>query len=933
MKPWERIVAEAAGAFRGRGRFPLRAYSELMPAPYIGVKPYAPDAFDRATCAITDPDRLDITEYERAHDVDPGLDAIAKVLLRHVGHLTRGQPHGLSRTLLDGNPAWPDELASAARAGQLAHDPIAIVCPLALSRTQDDKGMTQWTLFGGSHLGAACWDGFSEDRLAELVDWIAPGAGNWRLFGDARTVPDELRARLLADEAIDDLRALVTPIPFSRLPPAVRACYLAGRLVLIPSPASLVFYEHPRYRQLQRQLPRAMQIAMLHLFERVEGSQDIRIPQSGWIDEDAHGGRPGGHKVRAKLERRHRWQRAARTDGLGVDDSYEDKVAVALFSTDPVDVELYAKPLARNSQIWTEEYELLLDGPAADPATIERAAEVVDQGGRFGYRMYYPPMRAGVREVFWHVPLIASQRGGRYLVAPPGVVTAESRDEAPIRLGPNLLARPVHAIAARELGSLPGSPKETTGHNVRKLLDTAALLGGPLSVAHARALLRVGKATSVDDWLAALPSLATERALGETVASALRGCIDDAAALPVGPPRVVDRLATRAFEETIWTTIAGLAHGEYRAKNDADGITVNRGKHGGAAAKRAAIVTSERRDLDALGDHLHARYREMIARHGMEGRAEVVDHVFRWETDFAFPWMEGWARNQHGPAQRNIVLVIPGAKRGEAIVMGDHYDTAYMEDVYYEEKGGDLLRAASAGADDNHSATTALLLAAEQLLPLARDGKLARDVWLVHLTGEEYPGDCLGARALCQALVERSLVLTAEDGAQRDMSGVDVVGAFILDMIGHNTHRERDVFQIAPGEGVGSARLARRAHHANLKWNAVAAAGNELADRRGRPRAERVADGAGSPPPFAHLPLHGETRVEWEPTSSLYNTDGQIFSDVGVPVVLFMENYNIDRKGYHDTHDTMENIDLDYCAAMIAIAIETVVDCALASVI
>ena len=43
-----------------------------------------------------------------------------------------------------------------------------------------------------------------------------------------------------------------------------------------------------------------------------------------------------------------------------------------------------------------------------------------------------------------------------------------------------------------------------------------------------------------------------------------------------------------------------------------------------------------------------------------------------------------------------------------------------------------------------------------------------------------------------------------------------------------------------------------------------------------------------------------------------------------------MENYDISRKGYHDTQDTMENIDLDYCAALIAIAIETVADSACA---
>jgi hypothetical protein len=37
-----------------------------------------------------------------------------------------------------------------------------------------------------------------------------------------------------------------------------------------------------------------------------------------------------------------------------------------------------------------------------------------------------------------------------------------------------------------------------------------------------------------------------------------------------------------------------------------------------------------------------------------------------------------------------------------------------------------------------------------------------------------------------------------------------------------------------------------------------------------------------------------------------------------------MENYDISRSGYHDTHDTMKNIDLDYGAAVSAIAIETI---------
>ena len=40
--------------------------------------------------------------------------------------------------------------------------------------------------------------------------------------------------------------------------------------------------------------------------------------------------------------------------------------------------------------------------------------------------------------------------------------------------------------------------------------------------------------------------------------------------------------------------------------------------------------------------------------------------------------------------------------------------------------------------------------------------------------------------------------------------------------------------------------------------------------------------------------------------------------------MLFMENYDINRSGYHDTKDTLENIDLDYGSALAAIAIETV---------
>ena len=107
--------------------------------------------------------------------------------------------------------------------------------------------------------------------------------------------------------------------------------------------------------------------------------------------------------------------------------------------------------------------------------------------------------------------------------------------------------------------------------------------------------------------------------------------------------------------------------------------------------------------------------------------------------------------------------------------MADHYDTAYMEDVYEDDRGGDGPRAAAAGADDNHSATAALCSPPRRCCRLARAGKLERDVWLVHLTGEEFPSDCLGARAWPRAR-RRAPRASHAGGRQRDLSRVARAG-------------------------------------------------------------------------------------------------------------------------------------------------------------
>jgi len=83
------------------------------------------------------------------------------------------------------------------------------------------------------------------------------------------------------------------------------------------------------------------------------------------------------------------------------------------------------------------------------------------------------------------------------------------------------------------------------------------------------------------------------------------------------------------------------------------------------------------------------------------------------------------------------------------------------------------------GADDNYSATATLLQAAPIYLKLAREGRLEKDIWLLHLTGEEFPADCLGARHFCQAVIENQLKLVQDGKEAIDLSATKVAGVFL----------------------------------------------------------------------------------------------------------------------------------------------------------
>lgn len=952
---WERLIPNST-YLRGEGAYPIEAYSEFVPAPRIGWKPYGDGEFDPVVFDPLDPYGWRVSEYEEAREIQPGLPLVAHQVIAELGRLLDGDPKTDIRELdLTGNPYWPPQLAEA----NLPHERCVVLLPLALSRTQDDKGRLRWTLFGGSEQGPAkpFWRSFF---LAPGIEAPATVGLSFLhrllhdIYGESAATSDEMLAAglrilpvheplvdywdegplpswtepfVLGDrQSIAGVKYLLTFRPFARLPSAIRRAYLAGKLHLLPFPGSLVFWGAPIYHSLQQQLPLALQIPLLHSITRHNLPVGLRVPQEGFF----HVPTPGHTKapqnagpVQNTFRRTHRWDRVYRDqDELAVLPRKDEPILTALFSTFPDDMHLYDKPQARNVQIWTVDGKLLLDGPNATPEEMHNALRVANAGGLFGYRFQYPAMRVGKYDVYYHRILAAyrTRKGEAAIIpnAPIGYLTAYDAErpqpDKAIELWPRIRNRPLHAAIAERYGAAKNRRDVTTARSLRKLAEAADLLSGPLPRSFARALLIGARTLSLDKWLAALPAEVPLSRVN-TILEPTPTVLPQRRGARIPDSLTFARTARRSFEVAYWKAIAGLSEGTFLNKNNADCVR-------DAITQR--LLPYHERQLEPLGEFLLDYYRRSIHGAGMTGKALAGEVPFRWQTPHDYPWMGGWLKNRAAVAERDLLIVIPGRDRSRAVIMADHYDTAYMEDRYTKEYGGIGARLAACGADDNHSATAALMRAAPILLEMSKRGQLGCDVWLVHLTGEEFPADCLGARALTQRLVEGSLELHLPNGKRKDLSGVRIQGVYVSDMIAHNNDRDRDTFQITPGTGFESLRLAQLAHQANETWNTSVPEWNRRHNREHLMRCRRSPHGAAVPEPFPHVTLSGEVRTVTDPRSTLYNTDGQVFSDAGVPVVLFMENYDINRSGYHDTNDTMANIDLDYGSALAAIVIESV---------
>ena len=963
---WNKLV-KGYPWFSGKCQFPMPAYSEFMPPPRFGRSAYG--EIDTEHFMKDDPFGWYVSEIEEELELQPGLAMLANQIIKQIVEFGQDKPSyniagQMGRNLIN-NPYWPPELA--AQAGKLPHERYVVFLPLALSKTQDDKGRVRWTFFGGSEQGPerAFWKSFYLSATQEVQPQAAlsflcrlfslvyhencPDISGLEKIG-FRFLPTQPNALFpywtdmplpscikpfIWDENTppDNIRYLLTFRPFSLLPAVIKERYRNGQLILLPFPGSLVFWGMPGFIRLQKELPLAIQLPLQRLAARHGGPHGIRIPQSGRFHES--GSNLKLPEVEENLllntyKRTSRWDRTHRYENEIVVSSIEDKVANVLFSTKLDVMGLYGKPMAKNCQLWTGDHHVLLDGPQASREELERAAAIVAEGGTFRYRFQFPAMRVGLSEIYWQRPLTAWWDTGTGEVktltdSPPGYLTAYHINDFdiahPVELWPRLQRREAYLTALHNFEHLEEHYTHQTTLNILRVLDAAKIWPQKyLPRSFARQMLHLQEHETLESWLTALPEQTKNTDDVRNLCRELECCIAPPTAKELQKGKLLKTLtfgqtAARTFEKAWWHDIRKLANGTYLNKDNADCV------HDPVTL---AHLSHHHRDLEKLGNYLLSRHQQAIAAAGMAGKAICGELPFHWDTDFDFSSFGGWKNNQEGHThERDLLVIIPGKNHKEAIIIADHYDTAYMEDLYEKSAGGIGARLAAHGADDNCSATATLLQAAPIFLQLAKEGRLERDIWLVHLTGEEFPSDCMGARHLAQALIEKSLQMRLKNGQTVDLSGVRVKGIYLMDMIGHNRESEMDIFQISPGKGPTALRLAWQAHAANELWNMSSVKWNRRPGRRGQGRGKR-SDNDKIPATAQFLNLKGEVRLPVDPRSTLFNTDGQIFSDCGVPVVLFMENYDIKRSGYHDTKDTMQNIDLDYGAALAAIVIESV---------
>ena len=628
---WKKMI-KGHPWFNCDGCYPLPAYSEFMPAPKLGCKPYSKP--DYRILSEDDPYGWKISEMEEEYELKPGIEHLGQQIMSNIIKLGKG----LHQDLISGhggenlrnNPFWPPELS--AHAGSLSHERFVTLLPLMLSRTQDDKGRIIWTFFGNSihDPEKTFWKSFFSAPGIEITEKVSISFftdliseaygitlnGKSSLFDTGfRIMPTEgtqlpqwtKEFIINNNSSFENVKYLLTFKPFGILPESVKQKYLNGLLALLPFPGSLVFWGMEGYLKLKKELPVTGQIPLLNLVARNRGIGGLRVTQSGWLHEP----HPGSVKhivneniIKDTFHRTHRWERVHRYQSELNEVGHKIKLIKALFSTEAEAMGLYNKPLASNSQIWNHKFELLLDGPSAKRNKIIDVEKVLANGGLFGYRFFYPPMRMGRHDIYLHRPLVAFTSSNTEFItikaeSLSGYLTAYNEEDKeminPVELWPRMLKRELYLSALHDFNTHNDHYAHQTSFNIISLFESWETQNRkPLTRSLAYSLLNISKHKSLEQWLDELEIHAASHEKSVKMRNAIEKIIEPSEIELLPESLTYATTATRKFEENWWNDIKFLAHGEFVYKDNADimkdEITLHQ-------------VHKRSRDIELVGDY------------------------------------------------------------------------------------------------------------------------------------------------------------------------------------------------------------------------------------------------------------------------------------------------------------------------------------------
>ena len=441
--------------FESPSVYSVRAYSEFMPAPRLGVRPYEPRIATRAEILAesywkkirSENGGFRVPADEEVSVLRPGLRYLAEHLLEDVFQLASGEAaggpklRGLPASLLSENPYW-SELPPA-------RGPWVMLTALALTKTQDDRGRAGWTVLPAPEDESFFWRSLPEDVRAWWLSLLTRALGH-PVRWEKVALFSERAPAAMADRKWDGRGApevLITFRPISEWPAKLRERYLAGETIVVPHPLTRLFAGAPLYRELARERTEAADFARLWELSQFGQGSGLRVLRLRPLSSEENW-----------LRRRHRFSGNSNAweedlDSLGV------SPFAWLFDPIPEVIGLYGKPAARNAQVWAVGGPLagkwILDGNSADRAAIARAREtiVLDRGrSRLQMREVLPPMEVNGQSVVWHRPWIAWR-------ADDGKVVVDYSLLGEVKAGGTRLAPRIETLPPpRELVPLPIAP-------------------------------------------------------------------------------------------------------------------------------------------------------------------------------------------------------------------------------------------------------------------------------------------------------------------------------------------------------------------------------------------------------------------------------------------------------------------------------------------